>query len=104
MRWGCSPTREVRGATQEARQTPKRTSRLAPPASDVVHVLVHLMPPVRPVVSAHRAPVVEVMTDAAAGENPREAIGLARFFPRTGAGRDVDVAAGEVVQRPAVGQ
>ena len=51
-----------------------------------------------------RAPVVEMMRDAAARENPRQPVGLGRVLPRPGAGRQMDVAAGQVMERPAVGQ
>src|SRR3954465_15428300 len=69
----------------------------------VIHVLPHHVPPVRPVVSALRAPVVEAVADAAARQDPREPVRLVGMLPRPGPGRDVDVATGEMMQRPRVG-
>src|SRR5437764_8373545 len=52
--------------------------------------------PVRPIVPAEWTPVVEMVRDAAAGENVRQAVRLAAVLERAGAGRQMDVAAGEL--------
>ena len=57
------------------------------------HVLPHLVMPVRPFVSALRAPVVEVMSNSATREHGGHLVGRTRHFPRAVAGREVDVAA-----------
>src|SRR4051794_815034 len=61
------------------------------------------VPPIRPIVSALGAPVVEMVRNAAGGENPREAVRFLRVLPRSGARRQVDVATRQMVPRPAVG-
>src|SRR5947208_16391388 len=78
--------------------------RTAKPASGVGEVLPDLMTPVGPVVAALCAPVVEVMAHAARAEDPRQAVRLLRMLPRTGAGRQVDVARRQMVQRRAVAE
>src|SRR6266567_9335018 len=81
---------------------PDPQSSILDPRSRLRQVLPHLMPPVRPVVAALLAPVVEVMRNPAAGENPRQAIRLFRLLPEARARRQMDVAAREMVQRPRI--
>src|SRR3954464_7049909 len=66
-------------------------------------VLVELMIPVRPVVAAERAPVVEVMANAAARQNVRHSIGFIAALPWPAAGHEVDVARRQVAELPWVG-
>ncbi len=60
--------------------------------------------PIGPFVAALRAPVVEMMRDAAVPEHFGEAVGRARHFPRAAAGREVDVAGAVLVEKPGVVQ
>src|SRR3954451_18311625 len=66
-------------------------------------VLVELMIPVRPVVAAERAPVVEVMANAAARQDGRHSIGFVAALPWPAAGHEVDVARRQVAELPWVG-
>ncbi len=66
------------------------------------HVLPHLMMPVGPVVSALRTPIIQMMRDAAGGENLGHAVGRAAVLPRTTAGDEVDVATGVLLEKPGV--
>ena len=67
-------------------------------------VFAHLVFPVRPVVATLRAPVVEGVVDAFAGENVGEAIGGAAVFPLAGAGADVNVATGKLIVDPGIAE
>ena len=60
------------------------------------------MLPIRPVVSAERTPVVQVMPHAAAREDLRHPVRFAAVLERTGPGREVDVAARQVAERPGI--
>src|SRR5580704_18705675 len=66
------------------------------------NVFAHLVLPERPVVAALRTPIVERMADALAGKNFGETIRRAAVFPRARAGRDVNVAAGNLFVKPRV--
>src|SRR2546423_14057363 len=66
-------------------------------------VFPHLVMPVGPFVAAFRTPVVEVMWNAGAGEDFGHSVGGAAVFPGAGAGREVDVAGGELLEEPGVG-
>ena len=65
-------------------------------------VFPHLVMPIGPFVAALRAPVVEMMRDAAALEHGRHPIGRSGVLPRAGAGREMDVAARELMEKPGV--
>ena len=58
--------------------------------------------PVRPFVPAFRAPVVQMMSDAAIPENLGHSIGRAAVLPRTAAGHEVDVATRVMMEIPGV--
>ena len=65
-------------------------------------VLPHLVMPVRPFVPAFRAPVVEMMRNAAIPEDLGHSIGRAAVLPRTAAGNESDVATRVLVEIPGV--
>ena len=56
--------------------------------------------PIGPFVSAFRAPVVQVMSDAAVPENLRHPVRGPAVFPRATAGHEVDVATGVLKEIP----
>lgn len=58
--------------------------------------------PVGPFVSALRAPVVEMMSNSAAREHGGHLVGRAGHFPRATAGREVDVATCQLLEKPRV--
>ena len=58
--------------------------------------------PVRPFVAALRAPVVQVMSNAAVPEDLGHSIGRPAVLPRAAAGREPDVATGVLVEIPGV--
>src|SRR5207237_6709578 len=64
------------------------------------HVFPHLVMPVGPFVPALRAPVVQMMSDAAILEHLGHSIGRRAVLPRATAGREVDVATPVLVQKP----
>src|SRR6266550_4164451 len=66
------------------------------------HVLPHLVMPVGPFVSALRAPVVQMMSNPPAREHGGELVGRSAVFPRTTAGREVDVATRVLLEKPRV--
>ena len=74
------------------------------PSEKPADILPHLVFPVRPVVPALLAPVVEMVRDAAAREDFRETIRGPAVFPRPAAGGDVDVAGGELREHDGVGK
>src|SRR5260370_20899410 len=61
------------------------------PSKKLRDIFAHLVFPVRPIVPALRAPVVQRMAYPLAGKNFREAVGRPAVLPRTGARRDVNV-------------
>src|SRR5206468_3203573 len=63
-------------------------------------VFPHLVMPIGPFVSAFRAPVVQVMSDAAVPENLRHPVRGPAVFPRATAGHEVDVATGVLKEIP----
>ena len=65
-------------------------------------VFPHLVVPVGPFVSALRTPVVEMMSNSAAREHGGHLVGRAGHFPWATAGREVDVAAPILVEKPGV--
>ena len=65
-------------------------------------VFPHLVMPVWPIVSAFRAPVVQVMSDAAVSEDFRHPVGRSAVLPRTRAGHQPDVATSVLMQIPVV--
>src|SRR2546430_1692726 len=65
-------------------------------------VLPHLVMPVGPFVPALRAPVVQMMSDAAVPENLRHSVGWAAVLPRTTAGHKPDVATRVLMEIPGV--
>src|SRR5690242_12175754 len=78
------------------------TSRMVVSLIMLADVFPHLMMPVRPVVPALRAPVVQVMSDAAALEDLRHSIRWTAVLPRAAAGREMDVATGVLIKIPRV--
>ena len=58
--------------------------------------------PVGPFVPALRAPVIQMMRNSAARQHLRHSVGRSAVFPRTTAGREVDVAALVLVEKPGV--
>src|SRR6266704_1646625 len=66
------------------------------------HILPHLVPPVRPVVTALGTPVVERMAYALAGKNFGEAVRGAAVLPGARAGGDVDIARGNLLLKPQI--
>src|ERR1700730_9311501 len=67
-------------------------------------VFAHLVLPERPVVAALGGPVVEGMADVLAGGDWGQAVGGRGLFPGAGAGDEVDVAGGEVLVGPRIGE
>src|ERR1044071_1626785 len=65
-------------------------------------VFPHLVMPVGPFVPALRAPVVQMMSDAAAPENLRHLVGRPAVLPRTTAGHEPDVATRVLMEQPGV--
>src|SRR5438128_4605719 len=65
-------------------------------------VLPHLVMPVGPFVPALRAPVVQMMCDAAVPEDLGHSVGRPAVLPRTTAGHEVDVATRVLVEIPGV--
>jgi len=65
-------------------------------------VFPHLVMPVGPFVPALRAPVVQMMRDAAISENFRHSVGRPAVLPRTTAGHESDVATGVMMEEPGV--
>jgi hypothetical protein len=68
----------------------------------LAHVFPHLVMPVRPVVAAFRAPVVQMMSDAAVPEHLGHSISGAAVLPRTTAGHEPDVATRVLVEKPGI--
>src|SRR6266403_4346229 len=66
------------------------------------YVLPHLVMPVGPFVPALRAPVVKMMRNAAIPKNLGHSVGRAAVLPRSTAGREVDVATRQLVEKPGV--
>src|SRR6476620_7829320 len=65
-------------------------------------VFPHLVMPVGPFVTALRAPVVEMMGNAAIPENLRHSVGRPAVLPRTTAGYQSDVATRVLIEIPGV--
>src|SRR5882672_4928559 len=65
-------------------------------------VFAHLVFPIRPVVAALGAPVVERMADAFAGKYFGEAVGWSAVFPLARTGGDVNVARGDLFVEPGI--
>src|SRR6266478_9236856 len=65
-------------------------------------VFAHLVFPVRPVVAALRAPVVQRVPDPFAGKNFREAVGRAAVLPRTRTGAEVNVTTCDLLIKPGI--
>src|SRR4030095_6277843 len=65
-------------------------------------VLPHLVMPVGPFVSALRAPVVQMMSDAAIPEDLGHSIGRSAVLPRTTTRHEVDVATRVLMEIPGV--
>src|SRR4030095_16387035 len=66
------------------------------------YVLPHLVMPVGPFVPALRAPVVQMMSDAAIPESLRHSVGRPAVLPRTTAGHESDVATRVLVEKPGI--
>src|ERR1700722_566121 len=90
------------GTSKHERKPPTRFSGsvLEKPA----YVFAHLMLPIRPVVPALRAPVVQRMPDALARKDLGQPIRRPAVLPLTCAGADMDVARGQLSQDPWVVQ
>src|SRR6266513_514609 len=58
--------------------------------------------PVRPFVPALRAPIVEMMSNAAIPQNLRHSIGRPAVLPRSTAGHESDVATRVLVEKPGI--
>jgi hypothetical protein len=71
---------------------------------EFAHVFAHFVFPVRPVVTALGAPVVDGVTNALAGEDFGEAIGGAAVLPLARTGDEVNVASGELAVIPGIGE
>jgi len=65
-------------------------------------VFPHLVMPVRPFVTAFRAPVVQMMRNAAVPEDFRHSIGRPAVLPRATAGHEMDVATRVLIEIPGV--
>src|SRR5437016_14120357 len=65
-------------------------------------VLPHLVMPVRPFVPALRAPVVQMMSNAAIPEDLRHSVGGATVLPWATAGYEADVATGVLMEKPGI--
>src|SRR5215831_12304400 len=65
-------------------------------------VLPHLVMPVGPFVSALRAPVVQMMSDAAISEDLGHSIGRPAVLPRSTAGHEADIATRVLMKIPGV--
>src|SRR4029450_151685 len=65
-------------------------------------VFPHLVMPVGPVVSPLRAPVVQMMSNAAIPENLGHSVGRPAVLPRTTAGHEPDIATPILVEKPGV--
>src|SRR6266576_3068586 len=65
-------------------------------------VFPHLVMPVRPFVPTLRAPVVQMMSNAAIPEDLRHSVGRPAVLPRTTAGHQVDVATRVLMEKPRV--
>src|SRR4029450_13565349 len=65
-------------------------------------VLPNLVMPVGPFVPTLRAPVVQMMSDAAIPEDLRHSVGRPAVLPRTTAGHEPDVATRVMVEKPRV--
>src|SRR6266481_8413508 len=63
-------------------------------------VLPHLVMPVGPFVPALRAPVVEMMSDAAIPKNLGHSVGRPAILPRTTAGHEPDIATRVLMEIP----
>src|SRR5271168_3742794 len=68
------------------------------------HVLSHLVLPIRPIVPALRAPIVQRVPDSLPGQDLREAVRRPGVLPRTAARGDVNVAAGQLPVNPWIAQ
>src|SRR6478672_5105932 len=68
----------------------------------LAHVFPHLVMPVWPFVSAFRAPVVQMMSDAAIPEDLRHSVGRSTVLPRTTAGHEPDIATCVLIEIPRV--
>src|SRR5215216_754100 len=66
------------------------------------HVFPHLVMPVRPFVTALRAPVVQMMRDATVPEDLGHSIGRAAVLPRTTASHEPDVATRVLMEIPRI--
>src|SRR5690348_457155 len=64
------------------------------------YIFAHLVFPIRPVMAALRAPIVERMANALAGKHFGEPVGGAAVFPGAGTGGKVDVAGGDLLVEP----
>src|ERR1043166_4750722 len=66
------------------------------------HVFPHLVMPVGPFVPAFRAPVVQMMRDAAVPEDLGHSVGRPAVFPGSAAGHEPNVAARVMMKKPRV--
>src|ERR1043166_7777225 len=67
-------------------------------------VFPHLVMPVGPFVADFRAPVVQMMRDAAVSENLGHSVGRPAVFPRTAAGHEPDIATCVMMEIPGITQ
>src|SRR4029453_2553987 len=65
-------------------------------------VFPHLVMPVGPFVPALRAPVVQMMRNAAIPQNLRHSVGRPAVLPRTTAGHESDVATRVLMEKPGI--
>ena len=65
-------------------------------------VLPHLVMPVGPFVAALRAPVVQLMRNAAARQDLGHSVGRPAVLPRTTAGHEPDVATRVLMEKPGI--
>src|ERR671910_278502 len=78
-------------------------SKPAPSAdSPPAHVIPEHFLPERPVVAALRPPVVQVVPDAFPRQHSRERVRVTALLPRTGAGHNPQLAAGQLLVKPRI--
>src|SRR5438874_2698611 len=97
------PSREGYGATSSTRlKVGPIEGEAGGPLVVRADVFPHLVMPVRPFVPAFRAPVVQMMSNAAIPEDLGHSVGRPAVLPRSTAGHESDVATGVLVEKPRV--
>src|SRR5260370_22643391 len=78
------------------------SSRTKSASKKLRNIFAHLVLPIRPVVAALRAPIVQQVPDSLAGKNFREAVRGSTVLPRARAGGNVNVATGNLLVEPGI--